>query len=83
MGSNIDRLFALYQALYPKKWIPSTGSQNGTQPLYPFRKGDGNYWTSDQTKDFNKLGYAIPGAGKSDNDRKADVEKYITEHYEW
>ncbi|KAJ5541865.1 hypothetical protein N7461_007868 [Penicillium sp. DV-2018c] len=72
---NIDRLFAIWQALNPEKWLnnipadnatirDSYGKEhavNGDTPLQPFRRdAGGNYWTPDGVRFTPNLGYSYP-----------------------
>ncbi|CAG7969261.1 unnamed protein product [Penicillium salamii] len=72
---NIDRLFAIWQALNPDKWLgnvegdnatirDSHGKEqavNGNTPLQPFRKDEeGTYWTPDGVRHTPNLGYSYP-----------------------
>lgn len=73
--SNIDRLFAIWQALNPTKWLDNIPPDNatvtdshGTQhavnedtPLEPFRQSaDGSYWTPTGVRHTSTLGYSYP-----------------------
>jgi tyrosinase len=73
--SNIDRLFAIWQALNPDKWmdnIPADNATirdsfgkehivNGNTPLQPFRRdAEGNYWTPEGVRFTPNLGYSYP-----------------------
>ncbi|KAI9845231.1 MAG: hypothetical protein M1837_004986 [Sclerophora amabilis] len=96
---NIDRLFAIYQALYPdegddqgqpkdsSKWVPESGTvkspENSKMSLYPFRKNDKNFWTSNDVKDWRTLGFAIPGHEKLDKKGREDLETYLRKNYYW
>ncbi|KGO40736.1 Concanavalin A-like lectin/glucanases superfamily [Penicillium expansum] len=72
---NIDRLFAIWQALNPDKWmdnIPTDNTTirdsfgkehpvNGNTPLQPFRRdSEGNYWTPEGIRFPSNLGYSYP-----------------------
>lgn len=61
MNSNVDRLFAIWQAIHPKKAAPQYWFENpedGRKELKPFRKDEaGTYWNSDDVYDTTKLGY--------------------------
>ena len=87
--SNIDRLLAIYQALYPQNWISKSGGISPASALYPFRKNDNdaddsnNYWNSDDVRDWTRLGYAVPGDKTLDADGKKRVETYLDENYHW
>ncbi|CEL03900.1 hypothetical protein ASPCAL05038 [Aspergillus calidoustus] len=71
---NIDRIFAMWQELNPDKFftegyqgdfdqkvigLPQTVTP--TTPLRPFHKDtEGNYWNSEEVRDFRALGYTYP-----------------------
>jgi tyrosinase len=67
---NVDRIFAIWQALHPDSWIvPEVARMNSyttslgqlldsTSALTPFyRNSDGDFWTSDMLRDTVALGY--------------------------
>ena len=84
LHNNIDRLLALYQAMYPDKWL--TPDESGRE-LRPFRKeASGVCFKSDDefVKGYWGPGFAVPGDEKLDATRvKDDVKKYITKTYYW
>jgi tyrosinase len=56
---NVDRQLAMWQTLNPTKWFDNIGP-NDAGPKYrlePFHKADGQVYTSDDVKDWTKLGY--------------------------
>ncbi|KAK4193361.1 putative tyrosinase [Podospora australis] len=66
----VDRIFAMWQSLYPESWITPTPAnlnsyttsrgqiQDSRTPLTPFfSSDDGTFWTSDGIRDFTKFGY--------------------------
>lgn len=70
-GSNIDRLFALFQAQNPDTWLePSNIGTNGNvfiedgstidadTPLLPFRRTPDSFWTTNEARDTTVFGYA-------------------------
>ncbi|OQD96201.1 hypothetical protein PENVUL_c096G02586 [Penicillium vulpinum] len=72
---NIDRLFAIWQALNPDKWMDNIPPDNATirdsfgkdhmvnedTPLQPFRRDvEGNYWTPEGVRHPPNLGYSYP-----------------------
>ncbi|KAJ5173461.1 uncharacterized protein N7500_001392 [Penicillium coprophilum] len=72
---NIDRLFAIWQALNPDKWMNNIPADNatirdsfgkehivdGNTPLQPFRRdAEGNYWTPEAVRFPSNLGYSYP-----------------------
>ncbi|KAJ8068065.1 hypothetical protein OCU04_003639 [Sclerotinia nivalis] len=71
--ANVDRLFAMWQAIYPDVWMLPTSDQIGTftiargtsdtsaSPLTPFYQPDGEApWTSDAAHYTNTFGYSYP-----------------------
>jgi tyrosinase len=72
--TNCDRLFAIWQALNPTKWIPATGepgvftwTNNGNNRDYsgngltPFSKNTaGTHWNSDASRSMSAFGYTYP-----------------------
>ncbi|MCJ1424292.1 hypothetical protein MMC29_002179 [Sticta canariensis] len=58
---NVDRLFAIWQAIHPKEQSPEywfASSEDARKDLKPFRKDKaGTYWNSDDVYDTTKLGY--------------------------
>ena len=67
--SQIDRLFAIWQAVNPDHWfqdLPRDQKLKGSDPLLPFRKFPLNtdpkerYWSSDLAYDIEKFGYSYP-----------------------
>ena len=81
--SNIDRLFAIYQALYPDKYVSERKESSPSGALYPFRKDSGNYWNSNDVRDWTTLGFAVPGNKELDADGRKELEKYLDENYHW
>ncbi|KAJ2892941.1 uncharacterized protein MKZ38_009199 [Zalerion maritima] len=70
--ANVDRIFALWQVIYPDSWVESfparystwTGRagdlQNATTALAPFYRYDGLPTTSDDLRNTTSLGYMYP-----------------------
>ena len=72
--ANVDRLFAIWQAIYPDSWVTNTTAQAGTAtiipnvtvvtedtPLTPFhRTQNGTFWTSKTIRDVETFGYTYP-----------------------
>lgn len=92
MTSNIDRYWAIWQAMHPEpeNWFPknkpgATTKPEGEKELQPFYKtrtgpGQGTFWTSDQTKDTATFGYIYDDMiGFKDKDKfwKQYRDKYI------
>lgn len=69
----VDRIFAIWQALYPESWVTP---QRASRPSYTTRLGeiqdantaltpffsndDGTFWTSDGIRDHTRFGYTYP-----------------------
>ncbi|KAJ5752131.1 hypothetical protein N7520_009048 [Penicillium odoratum] len=86
--NNIDRIFAIYQALYPEKWFPSNGTQRADDALFPFRKTLGNdkenFWNSDQVRNWERLGFAVPGDSQQLNENALEsLHRYLFDYYGW
>ncbi|KAF1359583.1 tyrosinase [Lizonia empirigonia] len=71
--TNVDRLFALYQAQNPDAYLqPSNVSYSGNvfvedntivdgdTPLLPFRRNPGSFWTTNEAMDWRLFGYDYP-----------------------
>lgn len=69
LDSNVDRLFAIWQAIHPKEkaeryWFRYP--EDARKELKPFRKDEaGTYWNSDDVYDTTKLGYTYSDLPKS------------------
>ena len=95
MRSNIDRMLAIYQALYPDgsdgldtpndptKWVPASGDITSKISLYPFQKNANKFRTSNDVKDWTTLGFAVPGNKKLDKLGREKLETYLRENYYW
>lgn len=70
---NVDRLFAIWQAIYPDSWIEPEETEvetatiksgdilTGETPLKPFHKNAaGDFWTSTTSRDVAAFGYTYP-----------------------
>ncbi|KAF4626854.1 hypothetical protein G7Y89_g11303 [Cudoniella acicularis] len=77
---NVDRILAIYQALYPDKWTDATDSKTY---LYPFKKNDTEFWVSNEVRDWTTLGYGIPGTKLLDPNGVHALEKHLYEYYSW
>mgnify|MGYP002630295746 CR=1 FL=1 len=77
---NVDRVFALWQALYPDQWIEPSLSPQGTftipmnttvdvnTELTPFyRRAGDRYYNSNDMRDVLALGYTYPELAKFQN----------------
>ena len=75
---NVDRLFAIWQALHPKSYVGATKAGFGTAtirpgdtldantPLKPFHKtSSGAFWTSAQARSTSTFGYTYPETANS------------------
>ncbi len=72
LDSNVDRLFAIWQALHPRQWFPPPGKDRKGRPLKPDNEKDllpfykyrselgWIYYDSDWVRDTEKLGYTYP-----------------------
>lgn len=70
--ANVDRIFAMWQVIYPNSYIGQGNSGSGTYsrpvgsyidgntPLDPFHRTDGSSWTSNQVRDVNTFRYTYP-----------------------
>jgi hypothetical protein len=94
--TNIDRLIAMYQAVNPGSKVepqPATGSfsrivtsskqlDDINTPLNPFRKTNGEYYTSNDVSDASsiwKFGYAYPEVpSKYQSDTSSNLKKFTT-----
>lgn len=90
---NVDRLFALWQAINPNSYgasqpaphstwtIPAGEIQNADSPLTPFhRNSDGDFWTSNQARDWRIFRYTYPEFVDSDGSVGA-IERAINRLY--
>ncbi|ETS85736.1 hypothetical protein PFICI_03761 [Pestalotiopsis fici W106-1] len=75
---NVDRLFAVWQSIYPDSWM-----QNENVDLLPFRapatNGSSKYWTSQTARTTERFGYVYSdaqGAAK-------DVQQQFKNRYGW
>lgn len=82
--SQIDRLFAIWQAVNPEHWfdeLPSSQRALADDILLPFRKDPlttdkkSRYWTSNQARDPEVLGYTYPDIA----DKKKSVDQLRTD----
>lgn len=70
--ANVDRLIALWQAIYPNSSIfdivdygdavysTAAGNVSADTPLKPFYQTGGNFFTSNTAKDISTFGYSYP-----------------------
>ena len=81
LNSNVDRLFAIWQAIHPKEQNPKhwfKSPKDGRKELKPFRKDKaGTYWNSDDVYDTTKLGYTysdLPKKRRSQDGTSSDLD---------
>ena len=90
---NVDRLFAMWQAINPSSygasqpapantWTIAKGStQNAASPLAPFHKDtSGTFWTTNDVKNTNVFHYTYPEFSNSDGSSAA-INSYINKLY--
>jgi len=73
--TNVDRLFALWQALYPNKyltpgaqqqnnaWVARGVTVNANTDLKPFHRTQSTYWTSNSIRNTRTFNYFYPETG--------------------
>jgi tyrosinase len=70
-NSNVDRLFAIWEAVHPdlylepfkvtdgrNMWLPLNSNADENTPLQPFWRTPGTFWTSKDVRDTTALNYA-------------------------
>jgi len=75
--ANVDRLFAIWQAIFPTQYLPTTSSNgvpNENTFLYPFRMTETQYWTSKLARDTKAFGYTYP---ETDNATPASATQAV------
>ncbi|KAF7188991.1 Tyrosinase [Pseudocercospora fuligena] len=90
---NVDRIFAMWQALNPNQygasqvaphstWTIAQGStQNAQSPLTPFKKADGSFWnTNDVRSTTSAFKYTYPEFSNSDGSATA-IRGYVNRLY--
>ncbi len=90
---NVDRLFALWQTMYPNSYtgsqvapkatrtIPKGSTQNVDSPLTPFHKNAaGDFWTTTLVRDWRTFHYTYPEFADSDGSKSA-IASYINKLY--
>jgi tyrosinase len=90
---NVDRLFALWQGINPNSYgasqaaphstwtIPAGQVQNANSPLTPFhRNANGDFWTSNQVRDWKVFKYTYPEFSNSDGSTNA-IQSAINKLY--
>jgi tyrosinase len=70
--ANVDRIFAIWQAMHPGPYltplkdlpgtfaIPPGTIETSSTPLLPFSQGNGGWYTSDSCRSLTTLGYTYP-----------------------
>ncbi|KAK6218180.1 hypothetical protein LQW54_002933 [Pestalotiopsis sp. IQ-011] len=75
---NIDRLFAIWQSIYPSSWL-----SDDSAVLLPFRaqatEATSDFWTSRSAKTTEKFGYKYTDA----QGQPRDVQKAFATRYSW
>ncbi|KAL3419107.1 tyrosinase precursor [Phlyctema vagabunda] len=91
----VDRIFALWQVLYPDSWILPEAStystftsragtiEDSASALLPFRNdANGNFWTSDSSRSISTFGYEYPETvAQNGTDQKTQVSTAINNLY--
>ncbi|KAK4575114.1 hypothetical protein LTR86_000966 [Recurvomyces mirabilis] len=90
---NVDRIFAMWQSQHPNSyggsqpaphdtWTIAQGTnQDENSPLTPFYKdGNGNFWTTNQVKDWTVFQYTYPEFADSDGSQGA-IASFINKLY--
>ena len=88
---NVDRLFALWQTIYPNSYgssqiapattwtIPKGSTQNAASPLTPFhRNSAGSFWTTNSVREWTVFKYTYPEFADSDGTLSKRMQ-HITE----
>ena len=94
--TNLDRLEALWQAIYPQSYVApqlnrigtynrdQNTVENSTTPLYPFHKLDNAYHTSQDARYTSNFGYTYPeirGFGRSSEALSSEVRAIVEALY--
>ncbi|CAG8735482.1 25216_t:CDS:2, partial [Racocetra persica] len=89
----VDRIFALWQAIFPDSWVPENISVNGTHTLEkysvinehtdltPFRKSKTKFWTASDIRYIEKLGYTYPELMKFKGQDRKKLQAYVLAYY--
>lgn len=91
--ANVDRIFALWQAINPGSFggsqamghatwtIPAGSVQDMNSPLEPMHKDTaGNFYTSNDVRDWRNLQYTYPEFSNSDGSASA-IKSYVSKLY--
>lgn len=79
---NVDRLLAIWQAINPSVWWPSSlqrGEPSSTVDLTPFRAPNGRFWTSDTARLTKDFGYTYAESGRTPSAIAQDIGR----RYNW
>ncbi|KAK2880013.1 hypothetical protein FQN49_000648 [Arthroderma sp. PD_2] len=94
--TNVDRLIAIWQALYPDSYVkpvPNRGGsyvtepgtvEDGNSPLYPFHVNDNTHYTANTARYTKTFGYTYPEIqdwGVSKADLQKNVRRRVNELY--
>lgn len=93
--SNVDRIFALWQHMYPEQWIEASTAIQGTftvpagstidenTALTPFYSPSGSYYVSTDLRDVTQLGYTYPELIDADTNGidSTEFRKKMLEYY--
>lgn len=90
--ANVDRLIALWQAIYPEASIfdivdyenaiygTAAGNVSADSPLKPFYRPGGHFFTSNTVKDISTFGYSYPELQPTDSSghlTQAELSAYV------
>ncbi|KAH7068549.1 hypothetical protein FB567DRAFT_615332 [Paraphoma chrysanthemicola] len=88
--TNVDRLFAMYQAAHPGRtftsasvgdsgnvWLENGQMVDADTPLLPFRKSSGGFWTTKDVRNTTTFGYAYPETIKKNEQSEEEYEEEI------
>ncbi|CAG8468901.1 6113_t:CDS:2 [Dentiscutata erythropus] len=90
---NVDRLFALWQEVFPDSWIQQNIDLNGTfteemytkidehTDLTPFRKTETEFWKSSDIRYIEKLGYTYPQVTMFKGQDPKTLQAYLLKLY--
>lgn len=90
--ANVDRLFAMWQAIYPNSYgasgssgmvswsIPAGVTVNANTPLYPFRRTTNAFWTTNDVRSTRTFRYTYPEFVNSDGSAGA-IRSYVNALY--
>ena len=91
-GSNIDRLLAIYQTLYPHNWFLGSDKPPSNASLKPFyhafpgdHTSETRLFTSDDVRDWTKFGYQYDllqrQPGESQDEYIARINTWVKSNY--